>query len=48
MSKSNVYSVSEAILLKWMNFHYNQVNQMQQHSESHSNPVSMIELKSIF
>ena len=23
MSKSNVYSVSEAILLKWMNYHYN-------------------------
>jgi len=28
MSKSNVYSVSEAILLKWMNYHYNQMNPM--------------------
>lgn len=23
MSKSNIYSVSESILLKWMNYHYN-------------------------
>jgi hypothetical protein len=23
MSKSNIYSVSESILLKWMSFHYN-------------------------
>lgn len=28
MSKSNVYSVSETILLKWMAFHYNQMNPM--------------------
>ena len=28
MSKSNIYSVSESILLKWMNYHYNQVNPM--------------------
>lgn len=28
MSKSNIYSVSESILLKWMNYHYNQINGM--------------------
>lgn len=28
MTKSNVYSVSEAILLKWMTYHYNQMNIM--------------------
>ena len=28
MTKSNIYSVSETILLKWMSFHYNVVNQM--------------------
>ena len=28
MTKSNIYSVSETILLKWMTYHYNQVNQM--------------------
>lgn len=28
MTKSNVYSVSETILLKWMQFHYNQMNQL--------------------
>ena len=28
MTKSNIYSVSETILLKWMSYHYNQVNQM--------------------
>lgn len=28
MSKSNIYSVSESILLKWMNYHYNQMNPM--------------------
>ena len=26
MTKSNIYSVSETILLKWMSFHYNVVN----------------------
>lgn len=28
MQLSNIYSVSETILLKWMQFHYNKVNQM--------------------
>ena len=28
MSKSNIYSISESILLKWMNFHYNKKNEM--------------------
>lgn len=28
MGKSNIYSVSETILLKWMNYHYNQMNPM--------------------
>lgn len=28
MMKSNVYSVSETILLKWMTFHHNKVNPM--------------------
>ena len=28
MTKSNIYSVSESILLKWMNYHYNQMNPM--------------------
>jgi Calponin homology (CH) domain len=28
MTKSNVYSVSETILLKWMQYHYNQQNQL--------------------
>lgn len=28
MTKSNVYSVSETILLKWMQYHYNQLNPM--------------------
>ena len=28
MSKSNVYSVSETILLKWMQYHYNTMNPM--------------------
>ena len=28
MIKNNIYSVSETILLKWMSFHYNVVNQM--------------------
>ena len=26
MTSSNVYSVAETILLKWMNFHYNKMN----------------------
>jgi hypothetical protein len=28
MQKSNVYSVAETILLKWMTFHHNQINPM--------------------
>ena len=28
MTKSNVYSVPETILLKWMTYHYNRMNQM--------------------
>jgi len=28
MSKSNIYSISESILLKWMNYHYNLMNPM--------------------
>jgi len=28
MTKSNVYSVSETILLKWMSYHYNMMNNM--------------------
>jgi hypothetical protein len=28
MTKSNIYSVSETILLKWMSYHYNQINPM--------------------
>jgi hypothetical protein len=28
MTKSNVYSVSETILLKWMSYHYNLINPM--------------------
>jgi len=26
MTKSNIYSVAETILLKWMNYHYNKMN----------------------
>ena len=28
MQQSNIYSVAETILLKWMQFHYNKVNPM--------------------
>lgn len=28
MTKSNIYSVPETILLKWMTYHYNKVNPM--------------------
>jgi hypothetical protein len=27
MTKSNIYSVAETILLKWMSYHYNIINQ---------------------
>jgi len=35
MQKSNVYSVAETILLKWMSFHHNQINP--QHFKSLTN-----------
>jgi hypothetical protein len=35
MQQSNIYSVSETILLKWLQYHYNKVNPM--HSKTISN-----------
>lgn len=46
MTKSNVYSVSETILLKWMQFHYNQLNAM--HPKSLNNFSSDLQDSTVF